>query len=194
MKIWEAGCLVLGCAMVTSPLLAQDPSATQPVDQAQKDKMFVHKAAEGGLDEVQLGQLATQKSNNPDVKAFGQKMVDDHTMLNNNMKPIADKLGVMVPDHLNKKDQATYDQLSALSGDAFDKAYVTDMVEDHRKDLREFKHESMTAADPQLKDATTSGSEVIAGHLKMANDLAKELGVSVPKGHMAPPSAAPSAQ
>jgi putative membrane protein len=180
--------------MVTSPLLAQDPSATQPVDQAQKDKMFVHKAAEGGLDEVQLGQLATQKSNNPDVKAFGQKMVDDHTMLNNNMKPIADKLGVMVPDHLNKKDQATYDQLSALSGDAFDKAYVTDMVEDHRKDLREFKHESMTAADPQLKDATTSGSEVIAGHLKMANDLAKELGVSVPKGHMAPPSAAPSAQ
>jgi putative membrane protein len=192
MKIWEAGCLVLGCAMVTSPLLAQDPSAAAPVDQAQKDKMFVHKAAEGGLDEVQLGQLATQRSNNPDVKAFGQKMVDDHTMLNNNMKPIADKMGVMVPDHLNKKDQAKYDQLSALSGDAFDKAYVADMVEDHRKDLREFKHESMTAADPQLKDATTNGSEVIAGHLKMANQLAKEIGVSVPKGHPAPPPAAPA--
>jgi hypothetical protein len=68
------------------------------------------------------------------------------------------------------------------------------MVEDHRKDLREFKHESMTAADPQLKDATTSGSEVIAGHLKMADHLAKELGVTVPKGHMAPPPAAPAAQ
>jgi putative membrane protein len=192
MKIWEAGCLVLGVAIAVPPMVAQDPQMT--AEQVQKDKMFVHKAAEGGLDEVQLGQLATQKSNNPDVKAFGQKMVDDHTMLNNNMKPIADKLGVMGPDHLNKKDQATYDQLSALSGDAFDKAYVTDMVEDHRKDLREFKHESMTAADPQLKDATTSGSEVIAGHLKMADHLAKELGVTVPKGHMAPPPAAPAAQ
>ncbi len=194
MKIWEAGCLVLGCAMVTSPLLAQDPSAAaQPVDQAQKDKMFVHKAAEGGLDEVQLGQLATQRSNNADVKAFGQKMVDDHTMLNNNMKPIADKLGVMVPDHLNKKDQAKYDQLSALSGDAFDQAYVKDMVEDHRKDLREFRHESMTAADPQLKEVVTNGTQVIAGHLKMADHLAKEIGVTVPKGPMTP-AASPSAQ
>ena len=85
-----------------------------------QDKMFLQKASEGGMAEVQLGQLAAQKGNSAEVKQFGQKMVEDHTRLNEQMKPIADTLGVNAPKHLNKVDQAEYDKLSSLSGDAFD--------------------------------------------------------------------------
>jgi putative membrane protein len=153
-----------------------------------KDKMFVRKASEGGMAEVQIGQLAVQKASNNDIKQFAQKMVDDHTALNESMKPIADNLGVSTPRKLNKMDQAEYDRLNALSGDEFDKAYLTAMVQDHRKDLHEFRQEEADATDPQLKEAVTKGEGLIQEHLKMVNGLAKANGVDVPRGPRAVPS------
>jgi putative membrane protein len=165
---------------------------SQPPSPTSADKMFVHKAVEGGMAEVKLGQLATVKASNPDVKAFGQKMVDDHTMLNDKMKPFADQLGVTVPHHLKAKYQATYDQLNALSGDDFDKAYVQAMVMDHRMDLREFRREVATTANSDLKDTVASAEKVISEHLTMVEGLAKEIGVTVPpsarrQGRTTPP-------
>jgi len=65
--------------------------------QAMADQVFVRKALEGGIAEVQLGQLAQQKSQSDDVKEFGQKMVEDHTQLGDQMKPIAQQLGIKEP-------------------------------------------------------------------------------------------------
>ena len=62
------------------------------------DRMFVKKALQGGMAEVQLGQLTLQKSNNDQVKQFAQHMIDDHTKLNDQMKPVAQQVGVAVPD------------------------------------------------------------------------------------------------
>ncbi len=57
--------------------------------QMMKDKIFLRKAAEGGLAEIQLGQLAAQKGSSQDVRDFGAQMVKDHTDLNDALKPIA---------------------------------------------------------------------------------------------------------
>jgi len=174
--------LAVGTSLLGLPAFAQD--AAQPMkpalSQQDKDKMFVRKASEGGLAEVQFGQLAVQKAQNPDVKAFAQKMVDDHSMLNDKMKPVAEQLGVTPAAHLSKKDQAEYDKLNGLSGADFDREYVSDMVADHHKDLREFRQESAAAADPQLKETVTSGEKVIAEHNRMADHLAQQIGVPVP--------------
>ena len=148
--------------------------------QTMKDKMFLRKASEGGMAEVQLGQLAAEKAESADVKAFGQKMVTDHTALNNQMKPIAQSMGVMAPKHLSKEDQAEYDKLSGLSGKDFDMEYLAYMVKDHHKDLREFREESQSAADPALKDAVTKGEQVIREHSMMVDKLAKDKGVPMP--------------
>ena len=67
-----------------------------------KDKMFLRQAAEGGIAEVQFGQLAAQKGGSDDVKAFGQKMVEDHTALNKEIEDVADSAGVMLPKRMNK--------------------------------------------------------------------------------------------
>jgi len=174
--------LAVGTSLLGLPAFAQD--AAQPMKpaltQQEKDKMFVRKASEGGLAEVQFGQLAVQKAQNPDVKAFAQKMVDDHSMLNDKMKPVAEQLGVTPASRLNKKDQAEYDKLSGLSSADFDKEYVSDMVADHHKDLREFRQEAATAADPQLKETVAGGEKVIAEHNRMADHLAQQIGVAVP--------------
>jgi putative membrane protein len=132
---------------------------------------------------VQLGQLATQKGNSAEVKQFGEKMVEDHTKLNDQMKPIADTLGVNAPRHLNKADQAEYDRLSGLSGEAFDQEYITDMVMDHRKDLHAFRREETATSNPDLKQAVGQAEQVISQHLSMIQTIARQKGIQVPGGH-----------
>ena len=137
------------------------------------DKKFVRSALEGGNAEVKLGQLAAQKGNSEDVKQFGQKMVDDHTKLGDEMKEVAQKESVSVPTGIPAKDKALETKLQSLSGDAFDKAYIQAMVKDHRHDLSEFKKEANSGNDTNIKDAASHGAEVISEHLKMAEQMAK---------------------
>jgi putative membrane protein len=151
------------------------------VGQTMKDKIFLRKAAQGGMAEVKLGQLAAQKGSGDDVRAFGQKMVDDHTKLNNEMAPIADSMGVRLPKDLNKEDQAEYDKLNALSGNNFDMEYLSFMVKDHHKDLREFRQEAASTTDPTLQTAVASATKVIHEHTMMVDKLAREKGIPVPQ-------------
>ena len=148
------------------------------------DKMFVKKALQGGMAEVELGQLAQQKSSNDDVKQFGQKMVDDHTKLNDQMKPIAQQIGVKVPDGPSTKDKAVMTKLQALNGDAFDKAYMKDMVKDHKTDKMEFSNEAQNGSNPQVKDAASQGEKVISEHLQMAQQIAQKTGAMGAKSSM----------
>ncbi len=171
----------------------QDSTPSSGVSgQMMKDKMFLRKAAEGGMAEVQLGQLASQKAGAQDVKDFGSRMVTDHTELNNEMKPIADSMGVMLPKKLSQKDQAEYDKLNGLSGDAFDTEYLTCMVKDHHSDLHEFRMEAANATDPALKAAVEKGAKVIREHTSMVDSLARSKGIAVPT--RGPRPAAPSGE
>ena len=77
------------------------------------DKKFVKDAAIGGLTEVELGKLAAQKGSSDAVKQFGQKLVDDHTKANDELKQIASSENIQVPDTLDSKHQSRIDKLSA---------------------------------------------------------------------------------
>ncbi|HEX3967320.1 MAG TPA: DUF4142 domain-containing protein [Edaphobacter sp.] len=164
------------------------------VGQVMEDKMFLRRAAEGGIAEVKLGQLAAQKGSTDDVKAFGQKMVDDHTRLNNEMAQVADSLGVMLPKSMNKEDQAEYDKLNGLSGNDFDMEYLTFMVKDHHKDLHEFRMEAASHADPTLRDEVIKAEGLIHDHTVMVDRLARAKGIPIPAhgGHRPTSAPAPS--
>ena len=150
--------------------------------QGMKDNMFLRKAAEGDIAEIQLGKLAAQKASSQDVKDFGQKMVDDHTKLNNDMAPIADSMGVMLPKKMSKDDQAEYDKLNGMSGDDFDKEYLACMVKDHHEALREFRVEAISTSDPTLRAVVDKGTDVIRVHMITVDKLARAKGVPIP-GH-----------
>jgi putative membrane protein len=143
------------------------------------DKMFVSKAMQGGMAEVQLGQMTLQKTNNDQVKQFAQRMIDDHTKMNDQMKPVAQQLGVDVPRQVSKKDRATMAKLEALSGPAYDQAYIKDMIKDHKQDLSDFQMEASSGQDQTAKDAASQGSKVIAQHLQMAQQMAKDQNVAM---------------
>lgn len=149
---------------------------SQQGNASQADKTFVRKAMAGSEAEIKLGQMAQEKASSQAVRQFGQKMVQDHTQLNDQMKPIAEQLGISTPASVPPKDQALQAKLEGLSGDAFDKAYMSAMVKDHRKDLSEFKKEAKAAKSPQVKDAAEQGSQAIQQHLQMAEQVGQQVG------------------
>ncbi len=139
-----------------------------------QDRVFLKNALEGGMAEVQLGQLALQKSNNAGVKQFAQKMVDDHTRMGDQLKPIAQQIGLKIPDGPSKKDKATIAKLQALNGDDFDKAYMKDMVKDHKGDLADFHSEADQGSNLAVKGAATQYAPIINQHLQMAQEISQK--------------------
>jgi len=140
------------------------------------DREFVKKALEGSMAEVQLGQLALQKSNDEQVKQFAQKMVDDHGKMIDQMKPVAQQLGVTPPSSPSKSQMKTMDKLKSLSGDAFDQAYIKDMVKDHKEDDSEFQNEAGSTQNAQLREVVQQGDQVIKMHLQHIEQIAKSKG------------------
>ena len=147
---------------------------------AAQDKTFVMKSAEGSMAEIQMSQLALKKSNNDEVKQYAQKMIDDHTKLISDMKPFADQMGVKPPTKLNAKHQEEVTRLKSMSGDKFDKEYITAMVGDHHKDLGEFQSEAKTTQNADLKSTVTQGEQVIRQHTEMIDQMAQKNGISTP--------------
>jgi len=183
------GSLTLSLALVSLGGLASAQNTKASSDQGQmgmksdsmssgmsnSDERFVKKAAQGGMAEVEFGQLALQKASNPEVKKFAQRMVDDHSKANNQLKEVASSKNITLPQSLDAKDQATKQKLSTLSGDQFDKAYMSDMVKDHTKDVAEFQHESSSAKDPAVKDFATQTLPTLQDHLKEAKEIAPKV-------------------
>jgi putative membrane protein len=137
------------------------------------DKKFVKDAALGGMTEVELGKVASQKASDEKVKEFAQKMVDDHTKANEQLKEIASKSNIQVPDSLDSKHRSRIDKLSKLSGEEFNKAYVKDQLKDHQTDVREFSDEAQNGTDPNVKSFAASTLPTLQHHLEMVKSLNK---------------------
>jgi putative membrane protein len=136
------------------------------------DKKFVREAAQGGLAEVELGKLATEKASNDEVKKFGQHMVDDHTKAGDELKEVASSKGIQIAQQLSAKDKLTKERLSKLSGEQFDKAYMADMVKDHTQDVADFERESRSGVNPDVKDFSAKTLPTLKDHLRQAKEIA----------------------
>jgi putative membrane protein len=148
--------LVIGAMSLAGAARAAD--ATGGSSLSEKDKTFMKKAAKGGMMEVAMGRVAEQKAQSEDVKSFGKRMVTDHSKANDELKSIASKKGFQLP---SKEHNVKWTS---------DKAYIDAMVQDHEKDLAEFKEEASSGSDPDLKKFADDTAKMVQEHL----DLAKE--------------------
>ncbi len=143
------------------------------------DLAFMNDAAPGGMAEVELGKMAASKAQNAEVKAFGQKMVDDHSKANDELKQIAAQKKVMLPPDVMPAHKQLMEKLSKLSGADFDKEYVKAMVEAHEKDVAAFENVSKTAADADVKAFATKTLPTLKMHLEMIKAMAGKMGVKM---------------
>ena len=133
------------------------------------DRKFMEKAAEGGLVEVQLGNLAKGRASSQEVKDFGARMAQDHSKANDELRELASSKGVTLPSSLDREHQKDFDKLSRLRGDKFDREYMEHMVKDHQKDVKEFQKASREVKDPDLKSFAAKTLSVVEGHLQIAS-------------------------
>jgi putative membrane protein len=180
MAVTSFGMVTGALAQMSETSTGNSSTATGSLSTA--DRHFIKEAAQGGMAEVQLGQMAVEKASSPDVKQFGQRMVDDHSKANDQLKQVASEKGVTVPDKLSAKDAATKAKLEKLSGEAFDRAYMKDMVTDHTKDVSAFRTASKTAKDPAVKNFASETLPTLEDHLKEAKSIAPKVAKSSASG------------
>jgi len=161
--------LVAAGALVALPAFAQLKS-DQKIDNA--DAAAMKQLAQANLNEIEGGKAAAAKAQNPDVKRFAQKMVDDHTRMLNDLKALASQKSVSLPESVALKDMAQMKMMGRSSGADFDKKYMEEMVKDHQNDLKEVQDLAAKAKDPDFRAAVQKASRKIAEHLQLAQRIA----------------------
>lgn len=136
---------------------------------------FMNEAAQGGMAEVALGQLAAQKGASDAVRQFGQQMVTDHSKANTELKALAAKKNITLPSDVNSEQKSLMEKLSKLSGAEFDKEYVNAMVDDHEKDVSAFEKQSTGGNDADAKAFAAKTLPTLQHHLQMIKDIKSKM-------------------
>lgn len=169
-------------AQGNSSSMERSPASTTNKTTASKtkgggDPAFVQEAGVGGLAEVEMGRLAVQKAKDDRIRQFGQKMIDDHSKANEQLKQAASHEGLNVPTALDEKHKQTMNRLEKLSGAEFDAAYSKLMVKDHKEDVKLFEKQSK-AGNSAVQKFAADTLPTLKNHLQMAEELGGSMAAS----------------
>jgi len=95
------------------------------------DNDFVHDIVVANTAEIELGKMAVERGSSPDVKKFGQMMIDDHTKAATTLRAVTSQYLIAAPEQLDEKHRELRDKLAALKGADFDREYLSAMVDGH---------------------------------------------------------------
>lgn len=136
------------------------------------DRQFIIDAAQGGIAEVRLAQLALQRSNNEDVRRFAQQMIQEHTAANRELMQLAAQKGISVPETTGSRYQAAMQRLMQLSGESFDQAYMSEAgLNGHLEGTAVYQRQAMLGQDADLKAFAARTLPRVQDHLQMAGRM-----------------------
>lgn len=168
-------------ALCSAPSMSQDishaataPEAATGASRSAADRHFIAHASAGGRFEVELGNVATAKASNVEVKKFGERMVSDHGKADQELNRISRSLGVSAPTSLDEAQRATIAKLQDMSGGEFDRAYMKEMVQDHKLAVADFKKEAATGRNEQARAFASKTLPTLEKHLTMAENAEQE--------------------
>jgi putative membrane protein len=137
------------------------------------DAAAMKQLAQANLNEIEAGKLAASKAQSPDVKQFGQNMVEDHGKMLEDLKSLAKRKDVALPDKAALKDLAQLKLLERKSGADFDREFMEQTIKDHDKAVKETNAVAAKAKDPDFKAAAQQASRRIETHLQLAQRISK---------------------
>ncbi|MFJ3483148.1 DUF4142 domain-containing protein [Pseudomonas sp. NPDC090202] len=154
--------------------------ACHPVLAAQDPDGFVDDASAKGVAEIEVGKLALDKAVAPDVKAFAQMMVSDHTAANDKLKAIAQSKRIEVSSYPQVMDKIKALILDLRSAKSFDQAYANNQVKAHEAAIELFEKEAANGKDAELKAFASATLPKLKEHLAQAKQLAAAHGGDAP--------------
>jgi putative membrane protein len=156
--------------------------AGQHANLSQGDRTFVNDMARGNMSEIELGKLAQQKASNSEVKQLADRIVNDHTNLNDQLKQWAQSSNVTLPNQISSTESSHKQHLESLSGNDFDKAYIQIMLSDHQHDIHAVQQEAEHGQDQQVKQLAQKALPLLEDHVRLAENAAGQLGINASKG------------
>ena len=159
---------VAATGLLAAGLFADDVRKGKSGDEPFSDKMFVEKAAVGGMFEVKSSQVAQQMATDTNVKTFAAHMVKDHTKANQELMSLARTKGWQLPTMLDQKHQDMLNQLSKKQSAEFDKAYMDIQVKAHDKTVALFEKAAENCKDADLKAWAKKTLPTLKEHQQMA--------------------------
>ena len=154
---------------VNTPGLDNPDTRSAKVD----DKRFARDVALTAMVEVELGKLATQKASGDDIKQFGQRIADDQSKANDELKEVAGKENISIPNALDSKHQSRIDKLSKLSGEDFDKAFVKEELKNHETEVNDFDSEAQNGTNANVKAFASNMLPALRQDLDLVKNLNK---------------------
>jgi putative membrane protein len=156
----------------TATPAASSPAVATPAELTGADKTLLKDLAAGNRAEVQAGQLALEKSQNPEIRKFAQSMIDDHGKALTEVEGLALQKNVKLPDTIGVMHKTKELALKALSGQAFDTQYAKRAgVGDHESTVKLLKKIQTNGKDADLKALADKLLPAVEHHLEMARQL-----------------------
>jgi len=134
------------------------------------DAEFVVDAADDGMLEVQLAELARTKSSSAVIKEMAVLLIADHSLANDELKALAIQKNITLPTGMGEKNQKTYNDMNQKTGADFDNAYADLMVDDHQHDIKEFKKAADDCKDADIKAWAAGKVPALEHHLEVAKN------------------------
>ena len=166
-------------AVIAGP--QQSGAQTQPPAQprtgqtqmADRDEDFIKDVAQSSQVEIESSKLAMTKAMSPEVKAFAEQLVKDHEASSKELMDLVHAKNAMWPpdDPGLKAKKQKHESLQTLTGAAFDKEYLEDMISDHESSMARFGRQREYGKDAQIKAFVEKITPKLQEHLKMARDL-----------------------
>ncbi len=135
------------------------------------DEMFVKNAAEAGMTEVKAGEIAERRGTDDAVKHIGNRMVDDHSKANEELKSIAEKANIRVPDQITTAQKSEIDRYDKMLARAFDSNYVRTQRSAHLQAIKLFENEIKNGSNVDLKEFASRTLPTIREHYKMFREM-----------------------
>jgi putative membrane protein len=175
-------CLTLSLSIFALILTASAARAdvkdkVQEMQSPKDSKEFAMKAAEGGMLEVKLSQLAQQKADDQQIKDLAKQLEQDHTQANNQLMAVAKQKNINLPSDLKGEAKECYEAFQQLQGKDFDNAYLLFNVKDHLKDIMMFQKESQNGTDQDIKQWATQTLPHLQQHAAHINKVAQAAGL-----------------
>ncbi|MBX6384114.1 MAG: DUF4142 domain-containing protein [Microbispora sp.] len=162
--------IVLAAAMITA-LSGVTTGNAAPPGVSEQDKAFLVGAHQDNLTEIQGGRIAERQAGKQSIKDAGRKLAENHTALDDQLKPVAERLGVGLPSRPSEEQQAELRQLAAKSGAAFDQAWIDAQVKGHRKALVSLDKELSSGSSQEVKDLAQDARPVVQEHLNLIESI-----------------------
>jgi len=136
---------------------------------------FLGKTQQGGMTEIELGQLALKRSSNQQVKNFANQLINDHSKANQEVGDLASLKQATLPNALSTEQQAIYNRLQSLSGSAFDREFLKVNIKAHQDTIDSFQEQATYGPDMDVRAMADKTLPTLKMHLQMAQGLAAKL-------------------